>query len=233
MIVTAEPYYAVTMPSDLVVMQNVVVKDKTEGVIEHVNAHYTLLPRGAYAETAGRHAVIHPVTRDDRSPLELYEAVNAVNIAEAAGGSRYAADTMATARLALQNAKDMDTNKGGDRKQVITYSREAVQAAEDARIITIRKIKAEDEAAERKARADAELAAQQSQAAAAQQAEQRAQADAAPTRSAKQREQSARRRPTAGGAAGSAGLTPGRRNMRAKLKNQLNQVLQTTKRRAA
>ena len=112
LMVTAEPYYAVTMPSDVVVMQNVVVKDKTEGVIEHVNAHYTLLPRGAYTETAGRHTVIHPVTRDDRSPLELYEAVNAVNIAEAAGGSRYAADTMATARLALQNARDMDSQQG-------------------------------------------------------------------------------------------------------------------------
>ena len=53
LIVTAEPYFAVTMPSDLVVMQNIVV-DKTQGVIEQVNAHYTLLPRGAYAETAGR-----------------------------------------------------------------------------------------------------------------------------------------------------------------------------------
>src|SRR4029077_4164577 len=110
------PYYAVTMPSDVVVMQNVVVENKTEGVIEHVNAHYALLPRGAYTETAGRHTVINPVTRDDRSPLELYEAVNAVNIAEAAGASKYAADTMATARTALQNANDMDRRKGSDRK---------------------------------------------------------------------------------------------------------------------
>jgi hypothetical protein len=80
LIVTAEPYYAVTMPSDLVVMQNV-VEDKTQGVIEQVNAHYSLLPRGAYAETAGRHTVLNPITRDERSPLELYEAMNAVQIA--------------------------------------------------------------------------------------------------------------------------------------------------------
>ena len=59
LIMTAEPYFAVTVPSDLVVTQNIVV-DKTQGVIEQVNAHYTLLPRGAYAETAGRHAVLHP-----------------------------------------------------------------------------------------------------------------------------------------------------------------------------
>ena len=83
LIVTAEPYFAVTMPSDLVVMQNVVT-DKTQGVIEQVNAHYTLLPRGAYAETAGRHSVLHPITRDERSPLELYEAENAIQIADAA-----------------------------------------------------------------------------------------------------------------------------------------------------
>jgi len=81
LIVTAEPYYAVTMPSDLVVMQNF-VEDRTQGVIEQVNAHYSLLPRGAYAETAGRHTVLNPITRNERSPLELYEAMNAVQIAE-------------------------------------------------------------------------------------------------------------------------------------------------------
>jgi hypothetical protein len=97
LIITAEPYYAVTMPSDLVVMQNV-VEDRTQGVIEQVSAHYSLLPRGAYADTAGRHAVLNPIRRDERSPLELYEAVNAVQIATAAGADKYAADTMTTAK---------------------------------------------------------------------------------------------------------------------------------------
>ena len=176
LIVTAEPYFSVTMPSDIVVAQNVVEKS-TSGVIEQVNAHYTLLPRGAYAQTAGRHSVIHPVTRDDRSPLELYEAVNAINIADAGGASKYAADTMATARNDLQNAQDMDKHKG-DRKQEVTYAREAVQAAEDARIITIRKLKEEDDAAQRQARADAEHAAQQAQQTAQAEAERRVQAEA-------------------------------------------------------
>jgi hypothetical protein len=166
LIVTAEPYFAVTLPSDLVVVQNV-VKDSTEGVLEHVNAHYTLLPRGAYAETAGRHSVLHPITRSERSPLELYEAQNALQIAEAAGADQYAADTISTAKTALQNAEGLDSKKS-NRKQTITYAREAVQAAEDARIITIRKIKAEDEAAQAKARTDAEQAAQQAQQAAQQ-----------------------------------------------------------------
>src|SRR5215472_5335440 len=177
LVVTAEPYYAVTMPSDLVVMQNV-VSDKTTGVIEHVNAHYTLLPRGAYAETAGRKTVLHPITRDERSPLELYEAENAVQIATAAGGEHYASDTMATAETALRNAEDSNAHKK-DRKESITFAREAVQSAEDARIITIRKIKEEDEANERKAREDAERAARDAQDQQQREAAQRAQAEAA------------------------------------------------------
>jgi outer membrane protein OmpA-like peptidoglycan-associated protein len=175
--------------------------------------------------------VIHPVTRDDQSPLELYEAVNAVNIADAGGGTKYAPDSMATARTSLQNAQDMDQHKG-DRKQVITFAREAVQAAEDARIITIRKIKEEDEAAQRKARADAELAAQQSQQAAEQAAQQRAQAEAS-QREAEERAQRARKaqqqadleRQKAQQEAQTA--TQQAEQMRERLKDQLNQVLQT------
>ena len=185
LIITAEPYFAVTMPSDVVVAQNFVLNDKTEGVIEQVNAHYSLLPRGAYTETAGRHSVLHPITRDERSPLELYEAMNAIQIAQAAGADQYAASTMTTAKTALQNAEGLNTHKS-DRKQTITYAREAVQSAEDARIITIRKMKAEEDAAQAKARKDAEMAAEQANASAAQakaQADQeaahRAQAEAA------------------------------------------------------
>ena len=237
-IVTAEPYYAVTMPSDVVVAQNV-VEDSTQGVIEQVNAHYTLLPRGAYTQTAGRHTVIHPVTRDDKSPLELYEAVNAVNIADAGGATKYAPDSMATARTALQNASDIDRRKGSNRKEVITYAREAVQAAEDARIITIRKIKEEDDTAQRKAREDAELAAKQSQETAEQQARQRADAEAA-QREAEERERRAReaqaqadqQRQQAEQARlqaeqGAQQAQQQAAQMREQLKNQLNQVLQT------
>jgi outer membrane protein OmpA-like peptidoglycan-associated protein len=179
LIVTAEPYFAVTMPSDLVVMQNTILEDKTEGVIEPVVAHYSLLPRGAYAETAGRHTVLNPITRNERAPLELYEAQNAVQIAVAAGADKYAADTIATAKTALHNADDLDLHKD-NRKQCITYAREAVQAAEDARIITIRKIKAEDDAATQQARVNAEQNAQQAQEAAqqSQQAAEKAQQDA-------------------------------------------------------
>jgi outer membrane protein OmpA-like peptidoglycan-associated protein len=233
LIVTAEPYYAVTMPSDLVVMQNYVLEDKTSGVIEPVVAHYSLLPRGAYAETAGRHTVLNPITRNEASPLELYEAENAVQIAKAGGADKYAADTMRTAKTALKNAEDLDANGKGDRKQTITYAREAVQAAEDARIITIRKIKAEDDAATQQARVDAEHAQANAEQEAQQQAQQRAQADAAAAEAearakaareaqklAEQNAQAAQQ--TAAQAAQQAA------DARERLRAQLNAVLQTT-----
>jgi outer membrane protein OmpA-like peptidoglycan-associated protein len=233
LIVTAEPYYAVTMPSDLVVMQNFVIEDKTNGVIEPVVAHYSLLPRGAYAETAGRHTVLNPITRDERSPLELYEAENAVEIARAGGADKYAADTMATAKTALKNARDLNMSGSGDRKQTITYAREAVQAAEDARIITIRKIKAEDDAANQQARVNAEQEAQN-------QAQQRAQADAAAAEAEarakaareaqRQAELTAQQAQQNAQAAQQSALSAQEQaaQARERLRAQLNQVLQTT-----
>jgi outer membrane protein OmpA-like peptidoglycan-associated protein len=238
LIVTAEPYYAVTMPSDLVVMQNV-VEDRTQGVIEQVSAHYSLLPRGAYADTAGRHAVLNPIRRDERSPLELYEAVNAVQIASAAGADKYAADTMTTAKTNLQNAQDSDMNKH-DRKETITFAREAVQSAEDARIITIRKIKAEDEAANQQARVNAEqnaqqsqLAAQQAQAAAQQEADARAKADAERQRADAERQRAEEAAAAARAAQQQAELSAQQAQqnadqVRERLRQQLNAVLQTT-----
>jgi outer membrane protein OmpA-like peptidoglycan-associated protein len=232
LVVTAEPYYAVTMPSDLVVMQNFVLEDKTQGVIEPITAHYSLLPRGAYAETAGRHTVLHPITRDERSPLELYEAMNAVQIAEAAGARQYATDTIATARTALQNAQDLDTHKG-DRKQVITYAREAVQSAEDARIITIRKIKAEDEAAMQQDRNRAEEEKRQAQLMAEQQAEQRKQAEATAAQSDAEAQRAREEAERARQAQQQAEMTKQQAEQQAaqareRLKEQLNAVLQTT-----
>src|ERR1700733_7003789 len=46
MMITAEPYFSVSEPSDVVVMQNVIQNDKTAGELQKVNAHYSLLPRG-------------------------------------------------------------------------------------------------------------------------------------------------------------------------------------------
>jgi outer membrane protein OmpA-like peptidoglycan-associated protein len=242
MILTAEPYFAVTVPSDLVVMQNVVIHDKTTGVLESVDAHYSLLPRGAYTDTAGRHTVLHPITRDDRSPLELYEAINAVQIADAAGAEQYAGDSMSKAKQDLQNAQDMDIHQK-EMKQEITYAREAVQTAEDARLITIRKIKAGDEAAERarieearrKAQEDAAAAqaqAQQSAAQAQQAADQQAAAQAQAAAAQQQAEQAqaaaaAARAQQQAAEAAAAQAAQQTADMREKLRQQLNSVLNT------
>jgi outer membrane protein OmpA-like peptidoglycan-associated protein len=231
LILTAEPYFAVTMPSDLAVMQNYVLPDKTAGVLETVNAHYNLLPRGAYADTAGRHTVLHPITRNDRSPLELYEAINAVQIAQAAGSDKYAPGSMATAKQDLENAQGMDVHQK-EMKQEITFAREAVQTAEDARIETIRKIKEEDEA---KQRADAEAARQQAEQSnlAAQQAQlqaQQAQAQQEQARLQQEQAEAAAARAQAQQAAAEQAAqqaTQQTEQMRERLRDQLNQVLQT------
>ncbi|MBX6358987.1 MAG: hypothetical protein IRZ03_02790 [Acidobacterium ailaaui] len=145
LIVTAEPYFAVTMPSDAVVLQNQVLPDKTQGIIQPVNAHASLLPRGSYGLITTGTPSRELITRNDQWPLELYEAINAVQIAEAAGAAKYASDTFATAKQELQNAMDMQ-NHESQRKQEISYARAAVQTAEDARIIALRKKAAEDQA---------------------------------------------------------------------------------------
>ena len=224
LIVTAEPYFAVTMPSDVVVLQNTVLQDKTQGIIEQVNAHATLLPRGAYTKMAGQDAVMNPITRNEKSPLELYEAINAVQIAKASGADKYAADTFQTAVAALQNAQAMDAKKS-ERKQEITYARASVQSAEDARIIAIRKRKAEDEARSQAEREAAEQSAQQSQLQAqqAQLAAQQAAAEkaAADARAAQAQLEAERAKQSQQQAVDQT------EQMRERLKQQLNEVLNT------
>jgi outer membrane protein OmpA-like peptidoglycan-associated protein len=175
LIVTAEPYFSVTEPSDVVVLQNVIREDKTAGVLEKVNANYFLLPRGTYAETAGAHTVASPITRNQHSPLELYEADNALRIAQDAGADKYAPEIMKQAMLDQQNASDLDNNKHRDEKMEITEAREAVERAEDARIASLRKQSAEAAAATVAAKNQAQADAAQSQQQAAQSQQQAAQ----------------------------------------------------------
>ena len=92
-----------------------------------------------------------------KGPLQLAEAENAVEIARLAGADRYAADTMQKAQVDLKNAEDF-LSHGRNRKESETNAREATQMAEDARIITIRKIHDDELAAERAASASREAA---------------------------------------------------------------------------
>jgi outer membrane protein OmpA-like peptidoglycan-associated protein len=224
LIITAEPYFAVTTPSDLVVMQNTVKNNKTTGIIDTVNAHFNLLPRGAYVQTAGQHAVLNPVKPNDKSPLQLYEAINAIQIAEATGAAQYTPDILAKAKQELENAQALDSKKS-QRKEMITYARGAVQDAEDARVSTLRKIQQEKEHQQQVATQQAQEAAQQAQIEAQQQALKRAQADAA----AAQAEAAAANARAAQAAAEHSAqqATDQTEQMRERLRSQLSQVLQT------
>lgn len=243
MIVTAEPYFSVSEPSDVVVLQNVIREDKTAGVLEKVTANYYLLPRGTYAETTGSHTVVSPITRNERSPLELFEADNAVRIAQQTGADKYAPEIMQKAKLDLQNASDMDSNKHGDQKMEITDAREAVERAEDARITTLRKQAAEREQAtvDAKNQAQAEAAQSQQQAAQSQQQATQAQMDAQQAQLQAEQAQAAKAQADAARAQAEAEAAEARAKaaeasksaedanaVREKLRAQLNSVLATS-----
>lgn len=157
LIVTAEPYFAVTQPSDVVVMENFVRKDTT-GTIEEVDAKYELLQRGQYTLNVNP-AELKAQRLDPKVPLELYEARNAVQIARWSGADKYAAETYQKAVVGLENAEGYLKGKAG-KKPIGTVAREAVQMAEDARIITVKKIDAERLARERQAGEEREARAE-------------------------------------------------------------------------
>ncbi|MGH7936577.1 MAG: OmpA family protein, partial [Chthoniobacterales bacterium] len=180
LIVTAEPYFGVRQPSDVVVMENIVRKD-TLGKVGTVDAKYELLPRGQY-EYHVPDSQLKPVdlNADKKSPLALYEAINAVQIAKYAKSDQYAADTWNDAEKLLKQAQDYR-----DRKQwapSIMTSKEAVQKAEDARTISLRRQRDEALQQERAAAAAREAAEKQkavdARARAVNEAAQRAEAEA-------------------------------------------------------
>ncbi len=179
LIVTAEPYFAVVQPSDAVVMENIVRTDTT-GKTETIDAKYELLPRGQY-EYHVPQTQLKPVdlNSNKKSPLSLYEAINAVQIAKYAKADEFASDGYNDAQKLLQQAQDYE-----DRKQwnpAIMTAKEAVQKAEDARLVSLRR---QQQLALQKEREDAAAreAAQKQRALEAQQqadseARQRAQAE--------------------------------------------------------
>jgi outer membrane protein OmpA-like peptidoglycan-associated protein len=160
LVVTAEPYYAVTQPSDLIVMENRVRAD-TKGKIEEIDAKYELLQRGQYQRLANPLALKF----DRKQPLELYEARNAVQIARAVGADRFAAETFQKAEASLSQAEADQEHKAG-KKPVIMTAREAVQTAEDARAIAVKRQEADALTAERQQSVDREARAESGRAAA-------------------------------------------------------------------
>lgn len=136
LIVTAEPYYAVRQPSNVVVLENVVRVD-TKGRTEAVNAKYELMERGGYIPTGYK---FDPVILNAKLPLEFFEARNALRIAQSEGAEMYASDSYRHA-VKLMDEVDADaTQRHMQRKPLIALSREEVQTAEDAREIAVKKM---------------------------------------------------------------------------------------------
>ena len=153
LIVTAEPYYAVTHPSNKVVAENI-LRQETKGFEEPIDAKFDVLEGAQY--TIDVPAEQLPSTQADaRVPLDLLEARNAVAIAKAAGAKQYASDSLAKAEDMLQRAEDYLQRKQG-RTPIGTAARGATQMAEDARVLTLRRIEQEKLAAERRAREEAQ-----------------------------------------------------------------------------
>jgi outer membrane protein OmpA-like peptidoglycan-associated protein len=155
LIVTAEPYYAVTQPSDIIVMENELRPD-TLGKSELIDAKYELLKKGQYTVSLDPKDITTRVV-DPAFPLEMYEARNAVLLARAAGADKYAADVWQKANRALQQAEEYHARKQKKPSQML--AREAVQTSEDARLLALQRREEEQLANERAASADREAKA--------------------------------------------------------------------------
>src|SRR5438067_1007873 len=167
LVVTAEPYFSVTQPSELVVMESkaVEVPGKSAGKTEDIKANFELLPRGAYSSTNApiREAIFGI---DRKTPLAIFEARNAVRVAHLAGAEKYAPSMLARADQQLRDAESAYAGKQKD--AAITAARSTAQTAEEARVMAVKAQQQERETAERraaedravKARADADAAGQ-------------------------------------------------------------------------
>jgi len=142
LLVTAEPYFAISTPSNVVVMENA-IRSNTKGKIESIDAKYELLQRGQFETNIAPSEL--GMTMDSKTPLAVYEARNAVRIAKAAGAETYAAEAFKNAQDLLAQA---ETKEGGKKGRAAT-AREAVQRAEDARLVSIKGNEAQSLATER------------------------------------------------------------------------------------
>jgi outer membrane protein OmpA-like peptidoglycan-associated protein len=194
MIITAEPYFAVRVPSEVVVLE-METRKNTKGKLFPITS-YKLMKRSQYAKLGNPLALTPDLSR---VPLEVFEARNAVDIAKARGAAQYAPDIFSKAQASLAMAESYLTNNA-DKKQIISTAKQAVQFAEDARAFSAERqdrerIAAEKQAAADKARAQAEATAaaeaaaakakadeaakRQAEISAAKQAQMQAEADAA------------------------------------------------------
>ena len=240
LIITAEPYSLVRVPSEMVVLENETRKN-TKGQIFPVN-DFKLMKRAQY-EKLGNPLAMTPDLKT--VPLEVYEARNAVDIAKSRGADKDAPEIFSKAASSLQKTENALSSKA-DKKQIVSTARETIQFAEDARALAAQRqeearIKAERDAAAAKAKGDAEAKAateaaetkrkadeeaqRQAELSAAKQAQMRAEADAAAVRA--QAEQDALKAKEQAANADAERARQQASALRAQLLEQFNRILET------
>jgi outer membrane protein OmpA-like peptidoglycan-associated protein len=230
LVVTAEPYFNVRLPSEVVVAQSEIRKD-TKGKIFPVN-EYKLMKRTQYEKLGNPLAL----TLDLKNvPLDMYEARNAVDIAKSRGADKYAPEIFSKAQASLQAAETSLANKA-NKKEIISTARQAVQFAEDARALAAQRqeqerIAKEREAAAAQAKAEAEAKAaaeakRQAELTAAKEAQMKAEAELAAAKA--KAEQDALRAKEEAAKAEAERNRKAAEALRAQLLEQFNRILPTT-----
>ena len=249
--VTAEPYFAVRQPGEMLVLMNSLRKN-TKGK-QIIVDNYQLIRRNQY-EKLGNPLALTPDLKN--VPLEMYEARNAVEIAKSRGADKYAPEIFTKADGGLKIAENALARKA-DRKEIIASARLTVQSAEDARALAFQRqeeerianekaaaaasakaeaeAKAAAEAAQAKRKADTEAAAlkrqaeeearRQAELARAREAQMKAEADAAALRAKMEADRLKAQEEAAKAEADRAHREAA--ELRAQLLQQLNQILET------
>ena len=218
LVVTAEPYFAVSQPSDVVVMENAIRKGSKEQ-FEFIDAKYELLKRGQYTLNLAPAA---PMAMDEKTPFGVYQARNAVRIAQASGAAYYAPEAMGKAENYLAQAESTKDS----RKARVISAREAIQRAEDARLIAVQKQEAERVAMEKKLNQD-QLDEANRATAAANAATEAARVAAFNQAQASEAEKAGLQAKNEGLQAKNEGLQERNADLRTRLMTELNAVLQT------
>jgi len=222
LVVTAEPYFAVRVPSEMVVLQSQPRKD-TKGKIFRVS-EYKLIKRSQYEKMGNPLAL----TLDPNVPLEIYEARNAVDIAKSRGADKYAPEIFSKAEASLKIAESSLASKA-DKNTVISTARQTAQFSEDARALAAQRQEEERIAKERQdAAAKAQAEAEAKAAAEAAEAKGKADADAAEAKRKADAEIAAREEATRAAQAQTQAAEREKQQLRARLLDQFNRVLPTT-----
>ena len=159
LVVTAEPYPVVRIPSEMLVLENQVRKN-TKGRLMVVE-NYQLMRRNQYQQMDNPLALSIDLKQ---APLEMYQARNAVQIARSRGAETHAPEIFSRAKGGLDLAENALAKKAKE-QEIISLARQAIQASEDARALTAERVEAARIASERAAAAAQAKAAAEAKAA--------------------------------------------------------------------